>query len=742
MSVGARAPVVDGRARVSGQIEYVGNVVLPGMLVGKVLRSPYPHARIVRVDASRAARLPGVLAALGRDQLRGRPGLDPFYGQTERDTPVLALERVRYAGEPVAAVAAADADTAREALGLIHVEYEELPAVFDGLAALADRAPLVHHDGNLAEQYELSQGDVERALASADVVLTEEYRTPQVQGVPLEPHVVVAEARPDEITVYTASQTPFTVRAQLAAVFGLPAARVRVLTLTLGGGFGAKAYVRVEPIAALLSLQAGRPVRIELSRDEEFVTTQRQAARVRITSGTRADGTILAIRAEVTYSHGAYLETAPSIVRHGAYSVCGAYRVPNVELKIRTAFTNTVPCGPLRAPGGAQVHWARESHLDAIAAQLGIDPVALRLKNAVRTGDRFVLGGNLGDVHLPELLRTAVERVDAAPLPADLPAGLKIGRGCAIALKTTATPTTSTAGAKLNQDGSLDVLVGTVEMGQGARTVLAQIAADEAGLALERVVVRLPDTANTPFDHGTSSSRSTFSMGTAVKLAVGDAMSKLRALAADQLEAAPDDLVLRDGWVELEGVPERRLTYGDVMTKARVGNVQGDGAFTNRAAPDPLTGQPGTSTHYHQAVGAAKVAIDPETGRVRLLSVQAGTFAGVMINPALCELQVESSLTMGLGQALFEECVYDAGRVVNPSLADYTIPSFQDLPTAAGAILLEDVARGEVHGIGENPLPTIPPAIANAIANAVGVRIYDLPITPEKVLRALREKAE
>jgi CO/xanthine dehydrogenase Mo-binding subunit len=738
-AVGARVAMLDAYERVTGRVEYVLNVEMPGALCGKILRSPRPHARIVRTDVEQASRVPGVQAVICAHDVRGRSDLSPYYGQTVKDTPILALDRVRYAGEPVAAVAAVDEDAAAEALELINVEYEDLPAVFEATEALKSGAPLIHEHGNLAQQFEIRNGDVERALAGADIVLAEEYRTPAVQGVPLEPHVVVAATDAEGLTVFTNTQTPYATRAQLANIFGVPLSHVRVLTLTLGGGFGAKAYLRIEPLAVLLAQKAGRPVKIVLSRAEEFMTTQRQAALVRITSGARADGTIVAIKADCFYSQGAYMETAAAVVKHGAYSASSAYSIPNLQINVRAAFTNTVPCGPLRAPGSQQVHWARECHIDSLAARLGIDPVEVRLRNMVRSGDRFVLGGVVADVHLPELLRRAVDALP--PRPAAPGPGIRIGNGCAIALKTTATPTTSSAVVKLNQDGSLNILTSSVEMGQGARTVLAQIAADEARLPLERVWVSLPDTEVTPFDHATTSSRTTFSMGNAVKLAVGDVIGQLLELAAEQMETSIADLEVAGGRVGVRGVPERSRAYAQVLAHSGVGNLLGRGTFTNTAQPDPVSGEPGSATHYHQAVSAAQVAVDTETGRVRVLNVQAATFAGVMINPTLCELQLEGTMFMGMGQALFEEVVHDAGTLMNASLADYTIPAFSDSPDQAGAILLEDRAAGEVHGIGENVMPAVPPAIANAVANAVGVRIRDLPITPEKVLQAWRASA-
>ncbi|MBI4491571.1 MAG: xanthine dehydrogenase family protein molybdopterin-binding subunit [Chloroflexi bacterium] len=743
MAIGERVPMLDAAQRVSGRVDYVLNVELPGMLWAKLLRSPHPHARIARVDVSRAARVPGVVAVVSRDDVLGWPGLSPYYGPLIQDTPMLALDRVRFAGEPVVAVAARDEDAAEEALDLVEVEYEPLAAVFEPEAALEPGAPLVHDQGNLIQHLKVRRGDFERAIEAADVVHTEEYTTPRIQHVPLEPHVVVAEASAGRLTIYSATQTPHVTRAEVARMFGLPMSHVRIIVRTLGGGFGGKAYTRHEPLVALLSLKSGRPVKLVHTRREEFLTTQRQPIRMRITSGARRDGTLLAVKGEVLYNSGAYAETSPRVVRHGAYGTCGAYRVPNMWVDVRAVYTNTVPCGPLRAPGSGQVHWARESHADGLAAKLGMDPLEFRLKNVVRDGDSFAIGGLLEQMHYPELLGRVARALEAGEQrPARLGPHVRVGRGYALAIKTTNTPTTSTATLKLNEDGSLNVLVSSVELGQGTQTALAQIAADAASVPLARISVSQPDTDTTPYDHSTGSSRTTFAMGQAVTLAAREVTRQLLDLAAEQLEVSAADLQARDGRVSVRGAPERGLDYGQVVRAARAGNIVGSGTFLVTAKPDPITGEPGASVHYHHAAGGAEVAVDTETGKIEVLRFEAGVYAGRMINPTHCELQTEGSVVWGLGQALTEEIVYEDGRVANPNLADYLIPSFQDVPGQTGVSMAEDLELGEVHGVGETAMPTVPPAIGNAIADAIGVRIYDLPITPEKVLRALEARGD
>jgi CO/xanthine dehydrogenase Mo-binding subunit len=728
VSVGQRATVLDATARVTGRIDYVLNRTARGCLCARLLRSPHAHADITRLDPTTARRLPDVTVLTGSD-LERWPGLRPWFGPLVEDTPVLASRRVRYVGEPVAAIAAADDDAARAALALIEVDYAPLEAVFDAQSALAPGAPQVQSRGNLIDEREVRLGDVENALATADVVVTSEYTTPAVQGVPLEPHVVLAEPDGQNVLVYSATQTPEVVRAQLSHIFGLPLARVRVISAPLGGGFGAKAYTRLEPIAVALALRARRPVKLVLDRSEEFVASQRPAAWFRLTLGAGADGTLLALRAEGLFSGGASTETLPRVVRQGLAALVGPYRLPNVDVSVRAAFTNTPPCGPLRAPGGAQATWARESHVDALAARLSIDPVELRRRNLSQDGDRCVLGGPFEELHYPALLDAVAPRQQPAAT----------GRGVALSLVLINTPTTSNATLRLNDDGSLDVLTLSVEMGQGGHTVLAQIAADALSLDVQQINVATPDTQSAPFDHATTSSRTTFSMGAAVERAARDVRRQLLELGADVLEVSPEDLELNAGRVLVRGASERSVGYADIVRRARAGNLLATGTFTSAARPDPETGEAGASAQYHQAACAAEVSVDRSTGKVRLEGLRAAVFAGRMINPTLCELQAESNLVGGVGQALFEELVTDGGQLINGNLADYTIPSVRDLPAGSsiGIDHLEDLSESSVHGIGETLLPAVAPAIASAVFDACGARITDLPLTPEKLLKAI-----
>jgi CO/xanthine dehydrogenase Mo-binding subunit len=724
MTVGSRVPMLDADARVRGTIAYTSNADVAGAAVGRLVRSQQPHARIRSINSSAAAALPGVLAVLTGADLRQLPGLSPFFGPLTRDQPILAIDEVRYVGEPLAAIAAVDADTAAEAVSVMTVEYEPLPAVLDLQQS--------HQD---AAEYTVARGDVESGFADAEVVVVADYTTPRIQHVALEPHAVLARVDGDGVVVESNTQTPHHLRRQLADIFGLPMTRVRIVVSTLGGAFGSKSYPEIEPIAVALARATRRPVKLVLDRGEEFVTTARHATRIRIESGAMRNGKIVAVRAMCVYDNGAYQETADRVIRNAARALTAAYAIPNVHVTATARHTNNVPCGPFRAPGAAQAVWAMESHIDELAAQLGLDPLELRVRNVVASGQSYVDGGLLEHIRFPEMLRQAANLRAAST--ERLESTERRGVGFAIGMKTTNTPSTSTAIVKMNQDGSLDVLTSSVEMGQGATTVLAQMAASRARIPLARVSVRRPDTDATPFDHATTSSRTTFAMGAAIEQAVDRVTNQLRELASQRFEVAPEDLELRDGGVGIAGSPDQSVSYGDLITDARRGNLIGHATYTTSAKPDPVTGQPGASAHYHQAVGAAEVAVDVETGRVRLLRLHAGVFVGLAINPTLCELQVEGCMAMGAGQALFEELIIDGGQIANGNLGDYLIPALSDLPARLQTGLYEESEHPDVHGIGEVAVPVVAPAIANAVADAVHVRVRDLPLTPERILRAL-----
>ena len=756
VSIGVSVPYVDARERVTGSVEFVSNVELPGMLHARCLRSPYAHARVRRVDATRAQQVPGVAAVLTGAELVDQSAVNPTFGLFIRDQPIVAIDRVRYAGDVVAAVAAVDEGTAEEALALIDVEYEELPAVFDVEEALKPGAPILHEGArilhsrrpdiiarqpgfegtNVIHLFTQRKGDVEAGFADADTIIENTFYSPPVGHVPLEPHVAVAHFGQDRLTVWSSSQAPHWLALELAWVFKLPMAAVRVIVSTLGGGYGSKIDPSIEPIAAMLAYLSRRPVRFGLDRREEFLTHTKHAARVRIRTGARRDGTLVAHAATCWYNGGAYAKETPEKIFRG-YASMGPYRVPNVHVDSYGVYTNVVPSAAFRGFGIPQMSWAHESQMDILADALGIDPLDLRLKNVLDPGDEFSTGERIDeDLRYRQLLEGAADRIGWRSSPVREEDGTKVrARGMSVIIKgMSAFPSSSFV--RLNGDGSLNVLTSTVEMGQGSLTALAQIAAHESTLPLERIHVSTPDTANTPWDQMTAASRSTNSMGRAIRAAIRDVKSQLLDMAADRMEVAPTDLELVDGLIRPKGAPEKSMPIPAVLGPARVGNLLGRGFYMAQSHLDTETGQGIGSPQWHPAVCVCEVEVDRETGKVEITRLHVSLYIGRMINPVNCELQVQGAALMGLGQAIFEELVWDEqGRLLNPNLSDYLIPSFLDVPPDFDQTVLEEPDITEVHGIGETALPTIMPAVANAVSRALGIRVTELPITPEKVLR-------
>ncbi|HEX2932694.1 MAG TPA: xanthine dehydrogenase family protein molybdopterin-binding subunit [Candidatus Binatia bacterium] len=767
-AIGQNLPMIDAEERVTGRINYALNVELPGMLYGKILRSPFPHARLKHIDSSLAERFPGVAAVLTRNDFAEASGYSGKYGRIFRDQSVVALDKVRFIGDPVAAVAALTNEIAEEALSLIRVDYEELPAVFDEHAALQAQAPLVHDPrppqqaifsnliqdlpggSNLCSHFKLRRGDVEAGFRQADFVFEDVFRSPAAQHVPLEPHVTVAELFQGKLTLWTSTQMPHAVRSQMAELLHLPLSRVRVIVETLGGGFGSKGSLRLEPIAAFLARKAKRSVKIVLRREEEFVTVCKHPATIRLKTGVNKDGGLVARQVTAHFNTGAYSDIGPVVARNGGSAMSGPYKIPHVHIDSYAVWTNLVPAGALRGFGVPQAVWAYESQMDMIAERLGLDPVEIRRKNLLRDGDLFATGEKLADMHFDELLDKAVGDLQWQTSDARWGAGNRVlnqtgatrrGKGLALVIKATITPSTSAAAIKLNEDGSLNVLISSVECGQGAKTVLAQIAADAMQVPVERVAVSNPDTDLTPYDQQTSSSRTTFSMGGAVAKASADLKQQLLDHAAVLLEASPQDLILEDARISVRGTPNRFLPYGAVAMRSQQANLIGRGAFATRGGLDLETGQGIGSVHWHQGAIGCAVEVDIETGKIKVLRLSPSVFAGRVVNPRLCELQLEGCAIFGLGQALFEEMTYgDRGQLLNTNLSDYNIPSFDDISAQIDASALEHTGSEELHGVGETLLPPVMAAIGNAVYNAVGVRLHDLPLTAEKILLALHKQ--
>lgn len=728
--------MIDAVDRVTGRAAYVANVELPGMLYAKLLRSIASHARITRLDVSKARAFPGVHAVITGGDVAARSDVHSTFGPVLRDQPILAIDRVRYIGEPVAAVAADSAAIAQEALSLIDVEYDELPAVFDEETALAEGATLVHPQpprqgdtfadlvfsteskSNVCAHFRLRRGDVEQAFARAEYVFEDIFRSPAVQHVSLEPHVCVADVHDGRITVWATSQTPHQLRAQLADVLKAPLANVRVLVSTLGGGYGGKAHATIEPAIVLLAMATRHPVKCALTREEEFVTISKHAATIRSKVGLDRDGKILARKMTLHFNTGAYAQIGPRVIQNGGHPSAGPYFTANCWVDSYAVYTNTPPAGAFRGFGVSQGAWAYESQMDAIAERIGIDPYELRMRNLLVDGQAYITGQTMDDCHFRETLTDAARGIGWNPAEKPVRNGNRVrAKGVACIIKGMLTPSVASATLKLNDDGSLNVLTSCVEMGQGVQTALSLIAAQETGIPVERVQVAHVDTDVTPYDQGTVASRSTYSTGHAIKLAAQNLREQL---------GVDDEQI---GSVDL----------GALVRKARLGTVIAHGSYSTKGGLDPADGQGIASIHFHQGAGGAEVEVDLETGKIEILRYHASVWAGRIINPTMAKLQTEGNVAFGVGQALFEEMVFDQGQLKNVNLGDYMIPSIHDMPPTV-ASMLESPDAKDVHGLGETALPAVMPAIGNAVARAIGARVVDLPLVPERVLRAIRAR--
>jgi CO/xanthine dehydrogenase Mo-binding subunit len=676
--------------RVTGSLRYAVEVERPGMLHAAFVRSPHPHARVLAVDA---AAVPGDCAVLAPEDVADLGA----YGCQVRDQRVLA-ECARHAGDVVAAVAAPTRAAARAAARLVEVAYQELPAVLDPLEAVAPGAPLVHDQAaasardavsidvrpipgsNVCHRFRIRHGDVARGLNEADVVVEEVYRTAGAAHAPMEPHASLAEWDGSRLTLWTGTQTPFNTRADLAGLFAMPAEDIRIVAPPMGGAFGAKTFVRLEALVAALARKAGRPVKAVLDRAEEFVTLNRHPAVVRVRIGARRDGTLTAKELDCWVDTGAYADCGPGVATKMGYAGVGPYRIPHVRVDSLSIYTNQPPNGAFRGYGAMQSVWASERTMDLLAAALEMSPLELRRRNLLRDGDTFATGEVMHDVHFEECLQAAADAVDYEADPR--------GKGLCVLLKGMQTPSRAAIAVERTPVGYV-VRSASCEMGQGVRRSLQLMGARLLGCEPGQVEVPDPDTDSSPFDTRTTSSRSTYMMGRALREAVRD----LRA-----------------------GDGERGF-----------GEVRNDGGL------DPDTGQGVASTHWHQGAAAARVALDEETGRLTVEQLHAAVYAGQVVNRPGAELQNEGAMIMGLGTALFEAVDLADGQVANANLSDYNVPAAGDVPRLTHELIEREGA--EVHGLGETALPPVPAAIGNALAS-LGVHVTELPITPERILEA------
>jgi CO/xanthine dehydrogenase Mo-binding subunit len=742
--IGRSIPRLEARAKVTGRAEYVHNMRVPGMLHGKIFRSTVAHGRILSIDVGAARETEGVYAVVTGEDIRSVIP-NPYFGPAFHDQPILALEKVHFVGEPVAVVLSHDPHIADAAVQMIAAEYEELSPVFDEVEAMTSDA-IVHEvlkpagtfadlkhlagrkNTNVTLDYQLRRGDVEAGFAAADHVFEHVFRTGQVLHVPLESHASLAEPGHDSLIIHTSSQTPSFVRMEIARLLGWPENRVSVRVPFLGGGFGAKVYVKMEALAAALALIARRPVKIALTMEEQFYTIGKHATTFRIKSGVTKDGRIIARACDVWWNGGAYADIGPRVAQKSGFTAAGPYDIEHVRIDSAEVYTNRPPAGALRGFGVPQLVWAYESHTDLIARSLGIDAIEFRRKNILRDGRPQATGTIMKDAAIGKVLDRLAERMNWNASFDRGDGKIKRGRGVAIGFKASISPTTSGAIVNVNADGSIVLYSNTIDMGQGSDTGLAQIVAEVLNVPAESVRVVHGNTDVAPYDMGTLGSRSTFHMGNAVRLAAEDARSKLAALAAEVGLPAGTNYAVKELFKKRYGM--------------QAGNVIGVGTYVPRyASPDPKTGQSDNVTPFWMVGGTGvEVEVDTETGHVSVTRMINVADAGKPINPKICTTQLSGGAIMQLGFTLYEDMVFDSGQVTNASFADYKIPGFRDVPPMESELVTATQATGPfgAKGVGESSTFGVSPAIANAIHDAVGIRLTELPIKPETLLRALR----
>jgi CO/xanthine dehydrogenase Mo-binding subunit len=750
--LGTSIPRQGGVERVIGAGIYGIDLALKDELHGGILRSQYAHAKIVSIDTSEAKKVPGVHAVV-----TAADAPDVRYGRTYIDRYMLAKNKVRYMGDPVAAVAADSPAIVKQALKKIKVVYEPLPVVIDQEEAMKPDAPTLHDDmplpKNLPEGVKVKNvcsytpvhvGDPDKAMAEADVVVDEVYETKMIHPQYLEPRIAAAQVEPDgRITVWANAQAPFGVRTDVARLLGVSLNKVRVLSTELGGGFGGKASgitsgAAIEPICALLAVKAKRPVMIVLDKAEETIsTTIRSGAKMYIKTGVKKDGTIVARQGKVVYDAGAYSGFGAMAGARCTNMLGGWYLMPNCHIDGYVVYTNKQVCGPVRGPGGPQAAFAVESHMDSIAAKLGMDPTEFRLKNTPKPGDKIIGVPKLRDVSLGETIKTAAEKIGWGRAKLEKNQGIGIATGSWIE---SAGPGGG-AVVKVNEDGSVTVHIGKIDMGTAPRFGIPLIAAEELGVPVNDVTVVNVDTDASPWDAGTVGSRAIIVSGTATKLAAIDARNQIFKMAASQLEASPDDLEIKDKQIRVKGTPAKSVPLATIATNAHnvIGEVIGRGYCDNVAmmAEEKARGSSQPFTAH-----ACIVEVDTNTGNVKILKYVAVHDIGFPIHPVAVEGQIEGATAMSIGQALCEQVVFDNnGRTMNPSFVDYLMPTINMMPRIETTLVHGYPGAGPYGAKGAGEIACVPPmaAIANAIYNATGVRIRTLPLSPENVLRALKE---
>lgn len=762
--------------KITGAATYVSDMVLPGMLYAQVKKSPHARARIRHIDVSKAQALPGVRAVLTGEELHYKLGLYIV------DKDILAKKEVRHYGEAVAAVAADTLEIAKKAVDLIDVEYEVLEPILNHMDAIKEGAPLIHPDlgnydyfkpafspqpgTNIATWNKMRKGDVEKGFTESEWIIEREYTNPSVQHVPMETHVAIVQwGKDDDVTIWSSAQSPFTVRNLFCHTFKLPLNKVRVLVPHIGGGFGGKAGIHIEPLTAVLSKKAGgRPVKFQATREEEFTLLPcRSALTYRIKTGVAKDGRILAQKMTMYWDAGAYADYAVNVTRASCYSANGPYDIPNAWVDAYTVYTNKPYGTAYRGFGHVEFHWGLERHMELVAKAIGMDPLEFRRKNALRPGST-TLSGEVIQEHTGNVL-TCIDAVAKAinygclteeEKERERKTGRKIGKGIAALHKAPAMPsfTATSAVIKMNSDGSVNVNVGLMEIGQGSSTALQQIVAERLGFPLEKVKVTVEkDTDRDPYDWQTVASKGLILSGNACILAAEDLLKKGYEVAAQILRANPADLAHDGDKIYVKHHPSEAVSWASISIGYAYPNGNGVGGpligvgqyiAQGLSNLNKETGEGNPALDWTYGAHGITVEVDPETGEYKILKIASAFDVGKVINEDMVRGQAIGGMIQGLGTAICEGYIYDKqGHLLNPSFTDNKIPTAKDLPEVIETIAVEtpqlDGPYG-ARGVGEHPMISVAPALANAIDAAVGAELTHMPIRAEDVWRALQNK--
>jgi CO/xanthine dehydrogenase Mo-binding subunit len=735
--------------KVTGRAEYVTDLTVPGMLHGFVIRSPAVHARIVSIDTSAARSKVGVVDVLIGEDVASFG----CWGVVLKDRPIIATGRVRYVGEPVAVVIAETIEIAENAAELVDILYEELPRATTIQEALAEDAPLIHErhenledfyfkggarptqNSNVFHTYRNNVGDVDAAEAVAAYIHEDHFTFPGISHFAMEPHAVIADFQGDSLTVWAGAQTPTAVQKVLSRLFGLQLAKVRVIVPFVGGGFGGKASVKIEPLVAAASWKVQRPVRVAQSMIESMLTCRRLGADITIRTAVDAKGRILANSAKLLLDGGAYSDTGSAVATKSANRIMGPYIVPNLRLEACAVYTNTVPGAAFRSIGGPQAVWAKESHMDNVAAAIGMDPTDFRLLNLASRGERIRPDLRALDMDMSELMGRVTQS-----FASEVQGSNRRACGLAVAATDPANTPISAAIVRLKIDGSILVSVSSIEVGQGVHATMGRIAAQTLKQPDSAVTVLRMDTAIAPYDWGTGASRSTVIVGLSVENAAHDAADQIFEMVADVWQLPKESLSLVEGGVS---TGSEVLTFQQIFHRTLgvdSGEVIGRGAITPRSKKGALVESP---LFWETSAGLAEIVVDEGTGEIRVTRYASAADVGRVINRVAAEGQDEGAAVMGLGHALYEALEFEDGQPINATPIDYSIPRISDIPPVFDTILVENgdgPGPGGAKGMGEGAILPVAPAIANALFSAYGIRITDLPMTPEKIWRALQKR--